>query len=68
MLSSEAAACTCARGIYADVFDNETVHQSIWNCIKGNGCASWPTETGITMEGVRCGLAPCPFLLPPGPQ
>lgn len=50
MLSSEAAACTCARGIYADVYNNETAHQSIWNCIKGKGCASWPTESGISME------------------
>ena len=32
MLNSESAACTCSRGIYKSVFNNETVHQSVRKC------------------------------------
>ena len=57
LLNSESAACTCARGTYADVFTNTTVHQSTWNCIAGAGCLG-----DVTMEASWATMASRPFM------
>ena len=57
LLNSESAACTCARGAYADVFTNTTVHQSTWNCIAGPGCLG-----DVTMEASWAVMASRPFM------
>ena len=57
LLNSESAACTCARGVWADVFTANTVHQSSWNCISAAGCLG-----GVTMEGSWTSTASRPFM------